>query len=60
MSEMNQAKVSADLPTFDPGKPILIAGTGVMGSLVAWATARAGIFVHAFDAQPGKAQAALE
>jgi len=45
---------------FNPNKPILIVGTGVMGSLVAWATARTGIPVHAFDAQPGKAMTALK
>ena len=34
---------------FDPARPIAIIGMGVMGTKVAWATARAGIPVHAFD-----------
>ena len=46
--------------TFDSGRPVLIIGTGVMGSLVAWACARSGIPVHAFDAEAGRAQAALD
>ena len=45
---------------FDSGRPVLIIGTGVMGSLVAWACARSGMPVHAFDAETGRAQAALD
>ncbi len=34
---------------FDPAAPIAIVGMGVMGTKVAWATARAGIPVRAYD-----------
>jgi 3-hydroxybutyryl-CoA dehydrogenase len=35
--------------SFDPTAPIAIIGTGVMGSKVAWACARAGIPIRAYD-----------
>ena len=40
---------SSTSPAFDPASPIAIIGMGVMGTKVAWATARAGIPVQAFD-----------
>lgn len=44
-------------PRFDPARPIAVIGAGVMGTKVAWASARAGIPTALFDAEPGKAAA---
>ena len=50
---------SATSPAFDPAKPIAIVGMGVMGTKVAWATARAGIPVQAFDVDQDGLQRAI-
>ncbi|HKY95750.1 MAG TPA: 3-hydroxyacyl-CoA dehydrogenase family protein [Kiloniellales bacterium] len=41
-------------PTFDPARRIAIIGAGVMGTKVAWASARAGIPTALYDSEPGK------
>lgn len=42
--------------SFDRGRPIAIIGAGVMGTKVAWASARAGIETRLFDTEAGKAR----
>lgn len=49
-----------DLPVFDARRPIALIGMGVMGSKVAWACARAGLQVRAFDIDRAQLAASIE
>jgi 3-hydroxybutyryl-CoA dehydrogenase len=44
---------------FDPTRPVAIIGMGVMGTKVAWACARSGIPVQAFDVDAAKIDASI-
>lgn len=58
MSAPETVERRSELQDFCPDKPILVVGTGTMGTLVAWATARSGTPVQAFDVIDGAALAA--
>jgi 3-hydroxybutyryl-CoA dehydrogenase len=51
--------VSETFPPFDRTAPIAVIGMGVMGAKVAWATARTGIPVGAFDVSDSVLSAAM-
>ena len=51
---------ASPLRTFSPDAPVAIIGTGVMGTKVAWATARVGIPVRAYDVDLDKTRAAID
>ncbi len=50
--------MSKKLVEFDVTRPVAIIGTGVMGTKVAWACARAGLSTRLFDTEAGKAASA--
>jgi 3-hydroxybutyryl-CoA dehydrogenase len=51
---------ASEFRAFDPVLPVAVIGMGVMGAKVAWATARAGIPVHACDVDPAVLTRAME